>query len=104
MPLFAVIALDRPGAEAKRLAARADHFAYIETILDRIAIAGPLRTDAGGFAGSILVYDVADEAEARALLTGDPYYAAGIWDDPVIHRFTAAAGQWIGGTIWSQGE
>jgi uncharacterized protein YciI len=100
MPLFAVIALDRPGAEAKRLAARADHFAYVETILDRIAIAGPLRDAAGGFVGSILVYDVADEAEARALLAGDPYFAAGIWDDPAIHRFTAAAGAWIGGKTW----
>ena len=61
MPHFAVIARDKPGAEAARMAARAEHFAYIETILDRIAIAGPLKDADGRFLGSILIYDVADE-------------------------------------------
>ena len=100
MPLFAVIAKDLPGAHDRRMAARAAHFAYIETILDRIAIAGPLKTEDGGFAGSMLIYDVADEGEARALLEADPYFAAGIWHEPEIHPFTAAAGKWIGGKIW----
>lgn len=100
MPLFAVIARDLPGAEPKRLAARPAHFAYVETILDRIAVAGPLRDAAGGFVGSMLIYDVPDAAAARALLEADPYFQAGIWDNPEIHPFTAAAGQWIGGKIW----
>lgn len=100
MPHFAVIARDRPGAEAARMAARADHFAYIERILDRIAIAGPLKDEEGRFVGSILVYDVEDAAAARALVEADPYFAAGVWEPPEIHAFTAAAGAWIGGKIW----
>jgi uncharacterized protein len=100
MPQFAVIARDRPGAEAARMAARADHFAYIERILDRIAIAGPLKDEEGRFIGSILIYDVSDAAAARALVEADPYFAAGVWETPEIHAFTAAAGAWIGGKIW----
>lgn len=100
MPHFAVIARDKPGAEAARMAARAEHFAYIETILDRIAIAGPLKDADGRFLGSILIYDVADEGAARALVENDPYFAAGVWEPPEVHAFTAAAGAWIGGKIW----
>lgn len=100
MPHFVVIARDKPGAEAARMAARADHFAYIERILDRIAVAGPLKDPDGRFVGSILIYDVEDAAAARTLLENDPYFAAGIWEQPEIHAFTAAAGAWIGGKIW----
>jgi hypothetical protein len=100
MPLFAVVAMDLPGAHDRRMAARPAHFAYVETIQQRIAIAGPLRTAEGGFAGSILVYDTADIEEARALLEADPYFAAGIWERPEVHPFTAAIGTWIGGKIW----
>jgi uncharacterized protein len=100
MPLFAVIAKDLPDAHDRRMAARPDHFAYVETIQDRIAVAGPLRTPDGGFAGSILIYDAADEAEARGLLEADPYFKAGIWHEPELHPFTAAIGIWVGGKIW----
>jgi uncharacterized protein len=98
--LWAVIARDRPGAEPKRLAVRDAHFAYVETILDRIAVAGPLRTESGGFAGSVLIYHAANEAEARALLEADPYWAADIWESVTIEPFMAAVGTWVGGKRW----
>mgnify|MGYP002782352066 CR=1 FL=1 len=97
---WAVIARDRPGAEPRRLAVRDAHFAYVETIADRIAVAGPLRDDAGGFKGSLLIYRVAGEAEARALLEGDPYWAADIWESVTVEPFTAAIGTWVGGKRW----
>ena len=100
MALFMAIARDRPDAHERRMEARADHLAYIETIMDRIAVAGPLRTEAGGFAGSVLIYDVPDEAAARVLLQDDPYSAADIWESVELYPFTAAAGTWIGGKIW----
>jgi uncharacterized protein len=100
MPLFAVVAKDLPDAHDRRMAARPAHFAYVENIQDRIAVAGPLRTPDGGFAGSILIYDTADEAEARRLLEADPYFKAGIWHEPEVHPFTAAIGTWVGGKIW----
>ena len=100
MPLFAVVAYDKPGAEPTRMAARPAHFAYIETILDQIAVAGPLRDGEGRFLGSILIYDVAELATARALLKADPYFQAGIWEAAEVVPFTAAVGTWIGGKTW----
>jgi uncharacterized protein len=101
MPLFAVIAHDLPGAHERRMAARPAHFAYVETIADKIALAGPLRTpDGQGFVGSVLIYDTETADQARALLEADPYYQAGIWRAPELHPFTAAIGTLIGGKIW----
>lgn len=100
MTSYAVIAWDAPDSEAKRAAARDDHFAHIEQVIDRVLIAGPLRDETGAFTGSLLVIDAADEADARALIERDPYYAAGIWDRVETRAFTAAAGEWIGGRIW----
>lgn len=100
MPHFIAIGRDLPGAEPARMAARPAHFAYIETIMDRIAVAGPLKDEAGRFVGSILIYETENLAAARALLEADPYFKAGIWDAPEVHAFTPAVGTWIGGKIW----
>lgn len=98
--LFLIIAWDAAGAQGLRAESRAAHFAYIETIIDRIAIAGPMKTSDGGFAGSMLVYKAESEADAWALLEGDPYFKAGVWDRHEIHPFVAAAGDWVGGVTW----
>lgn len=100
MKHYAVIAWDTPGSEAKRAAARDAHFAHIEQVIDRVLIAGPLRDEAGGFTGSLVVVEAADEADARALFERDPYHKAGIWERAEIRAFTAAAGKWIGGKAW----
>lgn len=100
MPLYAIIARDAPGSAAARQSARDDHFAHIETIIDRIAIAGPLKDEAGAFTGSLVIVEAESEADARALYERDPYHRAGVWAEAQIAPFTAAAGTWIGGKIW----
>ena len=100
MTLFAVLAWDVADSATPRLAARDDHFAHIATVVDRIAVAGPLKDAAGRAVGSLLVFDVETADEAEALLKRDPYYLAGVWARFEIHPFLAAAGQWVGGTIW----
>lgn len=98
--LYAVISRDTADAERRRAEARDAHFAHIETILDKVAVAGPLKDAAGRFTGSLVVLRADSEAEARAILESDPYYRAGVWEDIRIEAFTAAAGDWIGGKIW----
>lgn len=100
MPLFVVIARDGPDGACKRAEAREAHFAHIETILDKVAMAGPLKDEAGAFVGSLVILDVADAAAARAVLESDPYFKAGVWAETEIHPFVAAAGTWIGGKTW----
>jgi uncharacterized protein YciI len=100
MPHFAVIARDGPDGPRKRAEARDAHFAHIEAIMDKVAIAGPIKDASGGFVGSVVIIDVADAEEARAVLESDPYFKAGVWAETEIHPFLAAAGTWIGGKSW----
>jgi uncharacterized protein len=79
------------------------HFTYIESILDRILIAGPLAAPSGGgYGASLFIYRVDSETEARQLLKADPYYQAGIYARTEFRPFVPAAGEWIGGTLWSR--
>jgi uncharacterized protein len=77
------------------------HLRYLESIIDQVAVAGPLRGKHDGqLVGSLLVYKVTTEAQAKALLEGDPYFHAGIWETVEILPFSAAAGEWLGGVRW----
>jgi uncharacterized protein len=96
----AVMAWDGPGGTAIREAARETHFAYIATIIDRIAVAGPLKDASGTNIGSLLVYKTDSVPDALALFEGDPYFQARLWDRWTINAFLPAAGEWVGGTIW----
>lgn len=100
MSHYAVIAWDVPDSAAIRDAARGHHFAHIERIIDKVAVAGPLKDAGGAIIGSLVVLDVADAAEAEAVFTSDPYFAVGVWGTWTINPFLAAAGEWVGGKIW----
>lgn len=100
---WVALCTDRADADtgALRAAHRDAHFAYVESILDRVLAAGPLaEPGSAGFRASLFVYDVATEAEARALLLADPYHAAGIYGRVEFHPWWPAAGRWVGGTLW----
>lgn len=51
-------------------------------------VSGPLTDDTGG----ILVFDVADRAAVDALLTQDPYYAAGVIAETRVDDWTIVFG------------
>jgi uncharacterized protein YciI len=100
MPLFAVHALDGPGAAEKRSIHIAAHLAHVEANIARYAVAGPLRDGEGEVTGSLLVIDADDLADARAFLGEDPYAQAELWAEVRVHAFSAAAGDWVGGVTW----
>ncbi len=84
-----------------RRSAKDQHFAYIESILEKLLVAGPLpRVSDGAHLASLFIYAVDTEAAARELLEADPYYKAGIYSDIELQPYLPAAGSWIGGTIW----
>lgn len=97
---YAVIAWDGPDGPTLRDSYRLAHFAHIETIIDKVLIAGPLKDRDGAFTGSLVVVKAENEAEAEAILKSDPYFAAGVWARWEVQAFVPAAGDWIGGKIW----
>ena len=99
MTFYAVISHDAPDAERLRAEHLQAHLAYAETVIDRIAVGGPLRDDDRYF-GSLIVLEVDSEAEARAILEADPYHQAGVWAETEIRPFRAVIGDWVGGKTW----
>lgn len=101
-PAYIAWCTDRAGDEPARLRKELaqPHFAHIEAIMDKLRVAGPVRDEDGNTVGSMLVFNVASEAEARDLLDRDPYAGADIWESVEIRPFLPAAGEWIGGKIW----
>ena len=97
----AVICHDGPDSQPARKAAAQDHLQYVQTILERIALAGPLFSDDGQrMIGSLYVFKTDSLAEARRWLEADPYFAAGFWQSIDFRPFLPAAGDFVGGTIW----
>jgi uncharacterized protein len=98
---YVVICHDKDGdhAQSERKLHAAAHLAYIETILDKIWVAGPLA-GGGENHGSLLIFKVTTEEEARALIYADPYFGADIWACLSFSPYMAVAGDWVGGKTW----
>jgi uncharacterized protein len=76
--LFVVIAIDKPDSLALRMATRDAHFAYgRETGVVRLG--GPFLDDNSDMAGSLIIFEAADLAAARAWHANDPYKKAGLF-------------------------
>ena len=91
-------------AMPQRVAHLDAHLRYIESILDRLAVAGPTRDAHGVVNGSVLIYRVSSAEEARRLIEDDPYSKVPIWETIDIRPFAAVVGDWVGGKRWGNPE
>lgn len=84
---YVILGRDAPDTLPKRLAARAEHLARLQSLQDqgRLLLAGPLpaidAVDPGpaGFTGSLIVAEFTDLAAAQAFADDDPYVHAGVY-------------------------
>jgi uncharacterized protein YciI len=78
--LYALICTDKPGSLPLRKANRPEHLAYLKSLGDRLAFAGPF-TEADGetMNGSLIVVEAGSLEEARKIGEGDPFAKAGIF-------------------------
>ena len=101
--LWMVKCMDREGDDVTALREQhmAGHMKHIEDIVDHIAMAGPLKDEAGEqIVGSFLAYRTDDLNQAKAWLDGDPYAQSGIWGTVEWSRLVLAAGTLVGGVTW----
>ena len=92
---YVIYSHDKENSLPQRLAARADHLARLQALLDegRLLLAGPRPAidspDPGpaGFLGSLVVarFDSLDEAQEWA--NADPYIAAGVYERVEVSPF-----------------
>lgn len=83
--LFAIHCLDKPGHADVRQANRPAHVEYMMGFKDRIVLLGPLTSDDGAaMVGSLIVIDLPDRPSVEALLAGDPYGKAGLFESVIV--------------------
>jgi uncharacterized protein len=85
--MFVVECLDKPDSLPLRLATRPTHLAYLDRFKAQIVIAGPLLDDVGNPIGSLLIFDVASPAALHAILKGDPYAVASLFQSVRVTPF-----------------
>lgn len=67
---------------------RQDHRDYLNAHGDKVIARGPLKTDDGeSVVGSAILLDVANRAEAEALLADEPFNKAGIYGQMTFDRW-----------------
>jgi uncharacterized protein YciI len=85
---FILIAHDKAGGLPLRMSTRPAHLTYCEQELGpKLLLAGPMLDVAGNPAGSVMIVEAADEAEAKALLAKDPYALAGLFGQTSLSGF-----------------
>lgn len=93
--LYAIISQDIENSLEKRLAARPDHLARLETLKDqgRLVLAGPhpaLDTEnpgEAGFTGSLVVAEFDSLEDAQSWADSDPYITAGVYEKVNVKPF-----------------
>lgn len=77
--LFAIVAYDKPNGLAHRMEVRPDHLAHLDTLGDKLVLAGPFLDAKGDMNGSFMVIEAESQAEAEAVFAKDPFVARGVF-------------------------
>lgn len=86
--IYTFFLLDKPGAAELRQRVRPEHKAYLATVEDRIAFAGPLTHDDGTtMIGSLLAIDFDSRDAALGWLAQEPFNRAGLYASVTVHAF-----------------
>ena len=83
MPWYALIARDRPESLEKRQKNRPAHLEHMAKLdaAGRIRYGGPLLSEDGTMAGSLIVFEADDLESAKTASTKDPYVIHGVFAD-----------------------
>ena len=92
---YAIMAEDVPDSLDRRLAARPEHFARLQSLQNegRLLLAGPFPAidsiDPGpaGYSGSLIVAEFADLAAAQAWAQADPFVSADVYANVTVKPF-----------------
>lgn len=101
---FVFVCMDGADSAGRRRNALPAHLRYIESVITRVRIAGPLLGEDGTTIGSLYIIEADSPEAARELLRGDPFHVAGVWQTVTMQRMTGAAGTLLGGVTWSRQE
>ncbi len=90
---FLIVCHDAPGAVEVRTRLLQEHLQYCIEIESRYQVAGVLLAeDQQSVAGSAMIVQARDRADALRVVTDDPYYPAGVWARVEVMPYLVAFG------------
>ena len=89
--LVALIAHDKPGSLSIRQENRPAHLEYLKAS-DAVTQAGPLLNENGEMAGSLIILDVEEMAQAEDWARNDPYGKAGLFETVTLTHWNRVIG------------
>ena len=92
MAIFATTYRYAADSTEARDATRPEHRAYLAELTDagRLVVSGPYVGDP---AEALIVFDAADEDEARRLTEADPFVQEGLVAEVIVREWTIASGR-----------
>ena len=82
--LFALVALDHPNSVERRMAIRPEHLKHLDSLGDKLILAGPFLNDKEEGVGSIVVIEAASIDDAREMFNRDPFVRENLFDQITI--------------------
>jgi hypothetical protein len=90
---FVATCIDKPDHLKMRLDNRPTHLGYLNSLEGKLKVAGALLgADNQTPVGSMLIFDAADEKEARAFVDNDPFARAGLFASVDIKAWRQGVG------------
>lgn len=91
--LFIAYCVDKKDHVNLRLENRPDHVAFLKAKGDDLKLAGPcLAEDGETMIGSLLIFEAADLAAAKAWVATDPYGLAGLFESVSVKNWKYVIG------------
>ena len=84
---FVILCQDKPDGFDLRAEIRPAHLDYLKAQDAVLLAAGPFLDEQDRMIGSMLIVDVASEAEAEAFAAGDPFAKAGLFASTEVKRW-----------------
>ena len=88
MPLYSIIAKDKPNGVEHRLAVRPEHLKHLDTLGKKLVMAGPFQTEEGKPTGSFMVIEAGSLSDATSLFEKDPFITEGVFASYEISRWS----------------
>ena len=87
MPLYSIVAKDKPNGVEHRMAVRPEHLKHLDGLGQKLVMAGPFQSEEGKPTGSFMVIEAGNLAEATGLFEKDPFIVQGVFASYEISRW-----------------
>jgi uncharacterized protein YciI len=84
---YALVGYDKPNGLADRMAVRPDHLKHLDSLGNRLVLAGPFLDANGDMNGSFMVIEAESQADAEATFAKDPFVVRGVFGSIEIRPF-----------------